>query len=65
MSKRWWARQKTTGEPLPPSKPAALVQWFFGGGRDRPERPHRHKIIDEHGNEAEVFVPPGIITRWP
>jgi hypothetical protein len=36
---------------------------FIGG--DEPEgRPTRFKIVDEHGNEREVYAPPGHINRW-
>jgi hypothetical protein len=56
---------ETVAEPV---ARAAEGLFAFLGGVEAPERPHRFKITDEHGDEREVFVPPGNITHpedWP
>jgi hypothetical protein len=38
---------------------------FVGGEDEHQPRQRRFKIVDEHGNEREVYAPPGHISRWP
>jgi hypothetical protein len=35
------------------------------GGEEPPERPRVFTIVDENGNEREVYAPPGRVTPWP
>jgi hypothetical protein len=42
-----------------------LIAVIRHGEGEPPVRPHVFKIVDEHGNEREVFAPPGHVTRWP
>jgi hypothetical protein len=61
----WKAKSAAAGEQV-----KRLVVPFFAfvsrGEEEPPERPHVFRIIDEDGNEREVFAPPGPgqVTHW-
>jgi hypothetical protein len=59
----WKTKSAAAGEPV-----KRLVAPFFAFIRHEespPARPHVLTIIDEQGNEREVYAPPGRVTRWP
>ena len=50
---------------LSPALVEALLIAFVGRSENEPpERPRVFKIVDENGNEREVYAPPGHVVRW-